>query len=215
MTVSVEMHESRHAGIIVYKMRYVVGIDEAGRGPLAGPVAVGAVAIPLHFNKKFFRSIRDSKQLTPEERELWFQLAIEAKKNRELDFHVSLVSERVIDRHGISYALRLGIKRCLAELNLAEESQIFLDGALKAPQKFTHQLTVIRGDEKIPIISLASIVAKVIRDRKMVRLSKKFPEFNFDMHKGYGTSLHRQAIQKFGSTVIHRQSFLTRLTRHR
>jgi len=208
MAMSVEMHESRHAGIIVYKMRYVVGIDEAGRGPLAGPVAVGAVAIPLNFNKKFFRSIHDSKQLTPEERELWFQLAIEAKKNRELDFHVSLVSERVIDRHGISYALRLGIKRCLAELNLAEESQIFLDGALKAPKKFTHQLTVIRGDEKIPIISLASIVAKVIRDKKMVRLSKKFPEFSFDIHKGYGTSLHRRAIKKYGPSSIHRQSYL-------
>lgn len=208
MAMSVEMHESRHARIIVYKMRYVVGIDEAGRGPLAGPVAVGAVAIPLNFNKKFFRSIHDSKQLTPEERELWFQLAIEAKKNRELDFHVSLVSERVIDRHGISYALRLGIKRCLAELNLAEESQIFLDGALKAPKKFTHQLTVIRGDEKIPIISLASIVAKVIRDKKMVRLSKKFPEFSFDIHKGYGTSLHRRAIKKYGPSSIHRQSYL-------
>jgi len=95
-----------------------------------------------------------------------------------------------------------------------EDSQVYLDGGIKAPEQFKHQLTVIKGDEKIPIISLASIVAKVIRDRKMVRLSKKFPEFNFDMHKGYGTSLHRQAIKKFGPTVIHRRSFLTRLTRH-
>lgn len=199
----------------MYGMSYVVGIDEAGRGPLAGPVAVGAVSIPTSFNKRFFRSIRDSKKLTPEERELWFELAIEAKKNRELDFHVSLVSEKVIDRHGISFALRLGIKCCLLKLGLTEESQIFLDGALRAPQKFKHQLTVIRGDEKIPVISLASIVAKVVRDRKMVRLSKKFPEFSFDIHKGYGTSLHRLALRKYGPTIIHRQSFLTNLTLNR
>jgi len=189
-------------------MNYVVGIDEAGRGPLAGPVAVGAVSIPNSFDKKFFRSIRDSKKLTPEERELWFELALEAKRNGELDFHVSLVSERVIDRHGMSYALRLGIKRCLSKLGPTLESQIFLDGALKAPLRFRHQLTVIRGDEKIPVISLASIVAKVIRDRKMVRLSKKFPKFNFHIHKGYGTRLHREALRKYGPTIIHRLSFL-------
>lgn len=215
MAMSVEMHKSRHARIIMYKMRYVVGIDEAGRGPLAGPVAVGAVLIPLGFNKNFFKSIHDSKKLSPSERELWFELALEARKEGVLDFAVSLVSEKVIDRKGISYAIRLGIKRSLITLGAPEDSQVYLDGGIKAPEQFRHQLTVIKGDEKIPIISLASIVAKVIRDRKMVRFSKKFPEFNFDMHKGYGTSLHRQAIRKFGSTVIHRQSFLTRLTRHR
>ena len=208
-----EVHKFRHVRIIMYKMRYVVGIDEAGRGPLAGPVAVGAVSIPLNFNKRFFKSIRDSKKLNSEERELWFELAVEARRHGELDFHVSLVSERVIDRHGISYALCLGIKRCLSGLGVVEESQIFLDGALKAPKKFSHQLTIIRGDEKVPVISLASIVAKVIRDRKMVRLSKKFPEFNFHIHKGYGTTLHRLALEKYGPTVIHRHSFLTKLTR--
>jgi len=214
MAMGVEMHESRHARIIMYKMRYVVGIDEAGRGPLAGPVAVGAVSIPLGFNKLFFKSIKDSKKLSLNERELWFALALEARKEGALDFAVSLVSEKVIDRKGISYAIRLGIKRSLIALGVPEDSQVYLDGGIKAPEQFKHQLTVIKGDEKIPIISLASIVAKVIRDRKMVRLSKKFPEFNFDMHKGYGTSLHRQAIKKFGPTVIHRRSFLTRLTRH-
>lgn len=196
-------------------MSYVVGIDEAGRGPLAGPVAVGAVSIPVNFNKRFFQSIRDSKKLTSEERELWFQLATEARKRRELDFRVSLVSERVIDRHGINYALRLGIKRCLAQLGLAEDSQIFLDGGIKAPEKFTHQLTVIKGDEKIPVVSLASIVAKVIRDHRMIKLSKKFPEFDFERHKGYGTLMHRLAIRKYGLTNIHRLSFLKRLTKDR
>ena len=193
-------------------MGYVVGIDEAGRGPLAGPVAVGAVSIPLNFNKNFFKSIRDSKKLSSDDRDLWFELALEARKSGVLNFAVSLVSEKVIDRKGISYAIRLGIKRCLVALNVPEDSQVFLDGGIKAPIEFRHQLTVVKGDEKIPIVSLASIVAKVIRDRRMVKLSKKFPEFDFHMHKGYGTSLQRRALEKYGSTVIHRQSFLTRLT---
>ena len=193
-------------------MQYIVGIDEAGRGPLAGPVAVGVVSIPSNFNKRFFKSIKDSKKLSSEDRELWFALATEARQKGELDFRVSLVSERIIDKHGISYALRLGIKRCLSQLGTSEESQIFLDGALKAPEKFIHQLTVIRGDEKIPVISLASIVAKVIRDKRMVKLSKKFPEFGFHIHKGYGTLMHRQAIKKFGPSEVHRRSFLKKLT---
>ncbi len=189
-------------------MTHIIGIDEAGRGPLAGPVSVGLVKIPNGFNKKFFKGIKDSKQLSPEERELWFSLATEARKKGELDFKVSLVSEKIIDKHGISYALRLGIKRCLSGLGVLEDSQIFLDGALKAPAEFKHQLTVIKGDEKIPVISLASICAKVIRDRRMVKMSKKFPEFNFHIHKGYGTLMHRQAIEKYGLSDIHRRSFL-------
>lgn len=193
-------------------MMHVVGIDEAGRGPLAGPVSVGLVKIPAGFNKRFFKGIKDSKQLTLEEREFWFALATEARKRGELDFKVSLVSEKIIDKHGISHALRLGIKRCLLTLRVNNKSKIFLDGSLKAPVEFKNQLTVIRGDEKIPVISLASICAKVIRDRKMVKLSKKFPEFNFHINKGYGTLMHRKAIQKYGLTELHRRSFLKKLT---
>lgn len=189
-------------------MSQILGIDEAGRGPLAGPVSVGVVKIAPGFNKSFFKGIKDSKQLSPEERELWFSLATEAKKRGELDFKVSLVSEKVIDRRGISYALRLGIKRCLLALGALPDAQIFLDGALKAPSVFAHQLTVIRGDEKIPVISLASICAKVVRDRKMVKLSKKFPQFDFHIHKGYGTRRHREALQKYGLTALHRRTFI-------
>lgn len=194
-------------------MSQILGIDEAGRGPLAGPVSVGVVKIDNNPStalrvKKFFKGIKDSKQLTHDERELWFSLATEAKKKGELDFKVSLVSEKVIDRHGISYALRLGIKRCLLAMGALPEAQIFLDGALKAPERFVHQLTVIRGDEKIPVISLASICAKVIRDRKMIRLAKKFPEFDFHIHKGYGTRRHLGALREHGATPFHRLSFL-------
>lgn len=190
----------------------ILGIDEAGRGPLAGPVAIGAVSILHNSSKNFFKGIKDSKQLSPEDRDLWFELATEAKKKGELDFKVALVSEKVIDKRGIAYAIRLGIKRVLKGLEAEDDSQIFLDGGIKAPKEFKHQLTVVRGDEKIPIISLASICAKVIRDRKMVRLSKKFPEFSFEINKGYGTRLHLSALQKYGRTTIHRRSFLKNLT---
>ncbi len=196
-------------------MQYTIGIDEAGRGPLAGPVAVGAVKISTDFNKKFFTSIKDSKKLSREERELWFSLALEEKKNNNLDFAVSLVSEKIIDRKGITYAIRLGIKRCLMALRASEDNQVFLDGGIKAPDKFSHQLTVIKGDEKIPVISLASIMAKVVRDRRMEKISKKFPKFRFETHKGYGTYMHRQALLEYGSTEVHRKTFITRLTRSR
>lgn len=198
-------------------MRYLVGIDEAGRGPLAGPVAVGAVSVAYPERsrgivKNFFKGIKDSKKLSLAERELWYSLALEAKKKGELDFAVALVSEKVIDKKGIAAAIRLGIRRCLIALKVPEDAQIFLDGGIRAPEQFVHQTTVIKGDEKIPIISLASIAAKVTRDRWMVRLSKKYPEFDFHVHKGYGTAKHRLAISTFGLTSIHRRSFLGRLT---
>lgn len=193
-------------------MKFLAGVDEAGRGPLAGPVAVGVVKIPTDFNKKFFKGIKDSKQLSAEERELWLNLALEAKKKGELDFRVALVSEKVIDRHGISYALRLGMKRCLTGLGLPDDSQIFLDGSLKAPERFKHQQTIIKGDEKVPVISLASICAKVIRDRRMVKEARKFPQFSFEVNKGYGTLMHRRALKKYGLTTLHRRTFLRRLT---
>src|SRR3989344_176356 len=117
----------------------VVGVDEAGRGPLAGPVAVGAVLLGDTFNKKFFKGIKDSKKLSPEDRELWYSLAIEARRRGDIRFAVSLVSPKVIDRHGIAYAIRLGIKRCLNKLEISHETQIFLDGGIKAPIQFIHQ----------------------------------------------------------------------------
>lgn len=192
-------------------MSFIVGIDEAGRGPLAGPVAVGAVKIRENFDKKLFIGLKDSKQLSPEERELWFSLIRELRREGHMDFAVSLVSERVIDRRGIAYAIRLGIKRCLEKIQAAEDTQVFLDGGIKAPAQFVHQLTVVKGDEKIPVISLASICAKVVRDRRMVRLATAFPEFNFHTNKGYGTWVHREALLRHGPTHIHRQSFIKNL----
>ncbi len=194
-------------------MSYIVGIDEVGRGPLAGPVGVGVVVAPDSISKKFFKGIKDSKQLSEVDRVLWYGLALEARKKGELNFTVSLVSERVIDRHGIGYAIRLGVKRGLKRLSVDNSYQIFLDGSLKAPETFLHQRTIIRGDEKVPIIALASIVAKVTRDRKMRRLAKKFPQFGFEGHKGYGTRFHMLALKEYGLCEVHRRSFLKHLTK--
>lgn len=212
MAVSVEVDKSLHK-VIIIQMRYIVGIDEAGRGPLAGPVAVGAVRINTDFNKRFFKGIKDSKKLSEEKRELWFNLAIEAQRKKGFEFAVALISEKIIDKHGIAYAIRLGIKRCLIKLKVSDNSKIFLDGGIKAPENFLHQTTIIKGDEKIPVISLASICAKVTRDRFMIKLSKKYPQYNFHIHKGYGTLMHRKLIKKHGPSPAHRKSFLKNFKR--
>ncbi len=189
-------------------MRYIVGIDEAGRGPLAGPVSVGAVRITPTFNKRFFKGIKDSKKLSEEKREVWFKKISEVRPRRDLSFAVALVSEKIIDKKGIVHAINLGISKCLSKLKITNDSQILLDGGIKAPEKFRNQKTVIRGDEKIAVISLASVCAKVTRDKYMKRISKKYPKYNLHIHKGYGTLAHRKAIKKYGASTVHRKSFL-------
>lgn len=186
--------------------KYIVGIDEAGRGPLAGPVTVAAVAAPV--GRATFRGIKDSKKLSAHKREEWFRFF---KNNSRLKYSVSSVSHLIIDKWGISYALRLAVKRCINKLESRNRKfKILLDGSLYAPPEY-NQKTIIRGDEKIPLISAASIIAKVARDRKMVRLAKKYPKYAFEIHKGYGTFLHRKLIKKRGLSKIHRKSFCTKL----
>lgn len=185
-------------------MRFDIGIDEAGRGPLAGPVAVGTVRVPENFDPIFFKHIRDSKKLSEKSREEWFAKA----RAHNLNFVVSLVSERIIDRKGITYAIRLATKRCLKKVGAKPSDQIFLDGSLKAPKEFKNQKTIIGGDDKVALISMAAICAKVTRDKRMLRLAKKFPKYSFEIHKGYGTRAHYQALKKHGVSLVHRQSFL-------
>jgi len=186
----------------------IIGIDEAGRGPLAGPVAVGAVMFSK--NEKFnFTGLADSKKLTPLHREVWFKKIKVWHKEGKLQFAVALVSNTVIDKKGIVPAINLGIERCLKKLNVnPKHTHVFLDGGLKAPAYFTNQETIIKGDEKIPAISLASITAKVTRDKRMVTVSKIYPHYGFETHKGYGTKIHADAISKHGISKIHRKSFL-------
>lgn len=189
-------------------MKGILGIDEAGRGPLAGPVSIGAVYIQK--NRKIpLQGLRDSKQLSEEKREEWFRRIQEWQKEGRLQYAVTLVSQGVIDAKGISFAIQKGVASNLQKLRANPKStEVLLDGSLKAPKEYINQKTIIKGDEKIPVISLASIVAKVTRDRAMKKLGKKYPEYRFEIHKGYGTFAHRKAIQKYGPCPIHRKTFL-------
>ncbi len=182
-------------------MKYVVGIDEAGRGPLAGPVAIAAVVMPAGAKSKASK-VRDSKKLNYKQRE-------EIYSGLKLKFVCSLVGEKIIDKLGIVRAVRIGIKRCLKRLNFAPACcRILLDGSLKAPARYRNQKTIIKGDERVQIIALSSIVAKVRRDRRMIKLSQKYPAYDFHVNKGYGTRAHYRALKKHGPSPIHRRSFL-------
>lgn len=189
-------------------MKWIVGVDEAGRGPLAGPVSVGVVSIPIK-TKLLFEGLTDSKKLSEKKREEWFQKIQEWNREGKLQYAVSLVSSSIIDKKGIVFAINLGMSRCVRKLGInPKQTLVLLDGSLHAPKEFLHQRTIIKGDEKISVISLASIVAKVTRDRYMVKLAMKYPEYAFDVHKGYGTLIHRMAIKKSGISKIHRKTFL-------
>ena len=183
--------------------RYIVGIDEVGRGPLAGPVTVAAVLKPKRF---VWENFKDSKKLSPQKREEFFL------RFKSMPYAVSSVSNTLIDKFGISVAIRLAVSRCLKKLSKdyglrTIDYKLLLDGSLYAPKIYENQTTIIKGDEKIPIIAVASIIAKVKRDRYMIRLHKKFPQYGFAIHKGYGTKLHQEAIRKHGLSEIHRKSF--------
>jgi ribonuclease HII len=187
----------------------IIGIDEAGRGPLAGPVSVGACIVPHDFDFSIFKALKDSKQLTELRREEIFKLMQELKSAGNIDFAVALVPHTMIDRKGITYAVRKGISAVLKKLNPEPHSvRVLLDGLLKAPQEFVNQETIIKGDELIPAISLASIAAKVTRDRHMVKLALEYPLYGFDEHKGYGTKKHGELIALHGPCDLHRKTFL-------
>lgn len=193
--------------------RYLIGIDEAGRGPLAGPVAVGVFAVRSKAVLKNFKGVKDSKQLSEKQREEWFRLIQIHAKEGIVKYAVSMSSSEVIDTQGIVHAIRSALNRCLKRLERHEfatiDSRILLDGSLYAPDRYINQKTIIDGDAKEPIIALASICAKVTRDRKMKRLGKEYPYHGFEIHKGYGTKAHYKAIKKHGLTPDHRRSFLT------
>lgn len=191
------------------QIRFLVGVDEAGRGPLAGPVAVGAVVVSAGKRHPLLAGVKDSKMLTPRARREWFGKIRIARKNGTLGYSVSCVGPKIIDDKGIVFAVRLAVSRSLKKLGVPpHRTLVLLDGSLSAPKSFIFQKTIIRGDQTVPIISLASIPAKVVRDGKMIRLSKKYPDFGFEIHKGYGTRSHYKKIRKHGTCEIHRNSFL-------
>jgi len=197
--------------------RYLIGIDEAGRGPLAGPVAVGAFVVKSQKALRRFRGVKDSKQLSPKKREEWFARVKAAAKNGEVGYKVSFSNSWTIDSKGLSPAIKSALARSLVRLERdfiglgCDNAKILLDGSLFAPKRYVDQTTIIDGDAKEPIIALASICAKVLRDRRMVKAAGEFPGYGFEIHKGYGTKAHYKALKKHGLTPMHRRSFLGKI----
>ena len=192
---------------------FLVGIDEAGRGPIAGPVAVGVCMIEKKFKREIiqiFKGLTDSKEHNQKEREFWYKVLTREKANGLVKFEVGFSSARIIDKKGIMFAINRALSKALNKLLIKDKDlcEVVLDGSLKAPAEFKFQETIIRGDKTEKIISMASIVAKVERDGLMRKLSRKYPEYAFDIHKGYGTVRHFELIDKYGVSEAHRLSFL-------
>ena len=191
-------------------MSLILGVDEAGRGPIAGPVSVGVVAFEEGFDLlAVFPGLNDSKQLSEKKREVLFGILEEQVRHGNVKFQVELSSAQMIDEKGIVPAIRLALdKGVKALLPNSLGGKVFLDGALRAPSEY-EQETVIGGDGIIPAIMLASVAAKVVRDRLMVNeIAKQFPAYNFEKHKGYGTKAHYAAIMEHGLCNEHRRTFL-------
>ncbi|MCI5108572.1 MAG: ribonuclease HII [Candidatus Pacebacteria bacterium] len=184
----------------------IVGVDEVGRGPLAGPVTICAVAVPVKRDISFLKNFKDSKKLSSRQRE-------EVVKGIKMEKAVCSISSREIDRFGISKAIKKAVRIVLKKLNIDPKSKIFLDGSLKAPKEYVNQKTIIGGDSKNKLIATASVFAKVHRDRLMTKRAERYPRYGFEIHKGYGTLSHRKAIKKYGLCKEHRRSFTRELTK--
>lgn len=196
----------------------IVGIDEAGRGPLAGPVVAAAVCLKAldelnfgHPMSKEWDLIRDSKTLTVKQREKAFDFVTE-------NFHlgVGIVNQETIDRVNILEASFLAMKAALSDLERSDFDRfkggplrkiILVDGNKKIPNLSIEQRAIVNGDKVVKSISAASIVAKVTRDRMMMEMHEKYPQYQFDKHKGYGTKLHMEMLQKHGPCECHRKGF--------
>ena len=212
----------------------LIGIDEAGRGCLAGPVVAGACV----FSLKLFESpdallrsalINDSKQLSTESRESQFTVLESLQAEGLIDFAVASGSVAEISEHNILGATRLAMQRAIEQLaqqadgwslpqvaaadplfNTASEVKVIVDGRPLKPFPYAHE-GVIKGDGESLSIAMASIAAKVTRDREMLRLAEKYPVYGFAQHMGYGTAAHRAALIKHGASPIHRELFLRKL----
>jgi ribonuclease HII len=177
---------------------FPAGVDEAGRGPLAGPVVAAAVVLP---NGLFIVGVRDSKQLTPLQREkLCRTIQLQA-----VDYGLGIVDHGVIDRVNILQATRLAMRQ--AVLALKKPPDFLLIDAVSLPDMTIPQWVIIKGDTLCHSISAASILAKVTRDRLMLEYHQAYPQYNFCSHKGYGTAEHLKKIKEYGPCPIHRRSF--------
>ena len=190
-----------------YEKRYenllIAGIDEAGRGPLAGPVVCACVIMPLD-EDKIIEGIDDSKKLSPKKREMLYEKIIKTA----LAYSIVEIDEKTIDQINILNATKLGMKKALESLGILPDL-VFID-AVKI-DTLVKQENIIKGDTLSYNIAAASILAKVYRDRLMCELDAKYPQYNFAKHKGYGTKEHLLLLKKFGKCPLHRDSFIKKI----
>ena len=184
----------------------VVGIDEAGRGPLAGPV-VAASAIIKNKDLVCKKDIKDSKKLSPKKRQGIFDLLMGSS---DIEWGIGIVSEKIIDKINILEAAKLAMKQSFFQLQEKIKPKtadfLLLDGNFKINVDLA-QKSIVRGDDKVFSIAVASIIAKVTRDKMMEKYHKQYPLYGFDRHKGYGTKLHFEMLKKHGPCEIHRKTF--------
>ena len=181
----------------------ICGIDEAGRGPLAGPVCAACVVLK---KGDVIEGVNDSKKLTEKKREALYDVI----KEQALDYSIAFASEKEIDEINILQATFLAMRRAFEGLTKVKPDIALIDGNAKPGLDVTER-TVVKGDAKSANISAASILAKVTRDRYMLEMAEKYPKYQFDKHKGYGTKLHYEMIEKYGICEIHRKSFLKKI----
>lgn len=212
------------------KKLWIVGIDEVGRGALAGPVTVAVVAATPYARKKLLKNekklpLRDSKKLSQTQRNEWYRKVVLAtrQKNSGIAYAVASMPAPLIDKINVTQAANRAATKAFQRLvkrrgASIKKSHIFLDGGLHLSKSAVDHLvfpllctTVVHGDQKIQEIMLASIVAKVTRDRFMSRLSSITKQYSFSRHKGYGTRKHLRAILRYGPTTLHRKTFIDHL----
>ncbi|MBQ1440412.1 MAG: ribonuclease HII [Clostridia bacterium] len=181
----------------------VCGVDEAGRGPLAGPVF--AAAVVLH-RGQIIDGANDSKKLSEKKREALFDIII----SQAADYSIACVDEKTIDTINILQATYLAMFKAVSGLEVKPDICL-IDGNRKPPQIEIPCRTIVKGDSLSMSIACASILAKVSRDRFMLELDRQYPEYNFARHKGYGTKLHIELLRKYGASPVHRRSFLKKI----
>jgi len=202
-----QMNTSLEKRLFKKGYQVVIGLDEAGRGPLAGPVVAGAAALTSVFKQReLLQQVKDSKKLSAIKREQIYKLIV---KNKDIKWAITEVSHKVIDKINILQATKLAMQKAVLKLSKFFKRKkiiLIIDGNQKIKSDYD-QLTVVKGDNKVFLCACASILAKVYRDRKMQKYHKEYPKYGFDRHKGYPTKKHYLAIKKHGLSPIHRKSF--------
>ena len=181
-------------------MKYVCGIDEAGRGPLAGPVVVASVALPAD---SMIEGVNDSKKVSEKKREVIYEKITE----EAIDWGVGIATQNEIDDINILNATKLALTRAIENIKIKPDL-ILVDALTNIDTKGIPYKSIIKGDAKEYSIACSSIIAKVTRDRMMREYDQIYPQYGFEAHKGYGTAKHIQALKEYGPCIIHRKSFI-------